>query len=252
MLDRLLDVLRPAPPARPLGALGVDMHAHWLPGLDDGARNLDESLDLIDALAGAGFRTLVATPHVMSDAWRNGPDTILPALERVREAVRDRHPDLRLEAAAEYYLDKGLWDAVESGCAMPFGGNYILFEPSMLNRPRDLPAAIFRLRAADFKPVLAHVERYPYYQRPDGMAVLEGLRERGLRFQLNLGSLVGAYGPGARRLAHRLVDAGWIDFAGTDIHRASQAAAFPGLTTDRGFHRLLEAGSLRNHALSIS
>ena len=89
------------------GFLGTDMHAHWLPGIDDGAKDLNESVAMIRELKAIGYHRLIATPHVMADLYRNTPEIIEGKLAEVKEACRANNIDIELGAAAEYLLDEG-------------------------------------------------------------------------------------------------------------------------------------------------
>jgi protein-tyrosine phosphatase len=239
--SRLAERFGSAPPARPLGELGCDLHAHWLPGLDDGARDLDESLAMLRGFADRGYRALIATPHVMGDHYRNTPDGIRAALERTREAARAEGLDLRLEAAAEYYLDDAFLHLLDGGGELlPLPGGRLLFELSYLNRPNHLQEAIFRMQTSGWKPVLAHPERYPYFHGDPRLGPYRELAEQGVELQVNLGSLTGRHGEGARRTARELLDAGLVDLLGTDLHRADQWAGLEAVARDRRFHRWLD------------
>jgi len=212
----------PAPTAPlTLAALGVDMHSHLLPGLDDGAETLTHSLDLLRALRALGYRKLIMTPHIMGDFFKNTPESIRAALQLLREAAAEADlGDLELDCAAEYYLDEFLGRKLADGTEMlTFGGDkrYLLFETSYMNEPLNLYDIIFELSAQGYTPVLAHPERYTYFY--GRLAEIEKLRrDHGVLLQVNLNSLAGYYSPAAKKVAEQLVDAGLVDFVGTDTH----------------------------------
>lgn len=236
----------------PLAALGVDMHSHLLPGLDDGAETLAHSLDLLRALRTLGFRKLIMTPHVMGDFYKNTPEGIRQALSELRVAAAEAGlADVALDCAAEYYLDEWLGQKLAAGTELlTFGGErrFLLFETSYLNEPFNLTSTIFELKAAGYRPVLAHPERYTYlYGR---FAELEKLRqEYGVLFQINLNSLAGYYSPGARHVAEKLIDAGLVDMVGTDTHHLRHTAALAGKTVKSSHFRRLLALPLLNASL---
>ena len=210
----------PAPTAPlTLAALGADMHSHLLPGLDDGAETLAHSLDLLRALRALGYRKLIMTPHIMGDFFKNTPESIRAALQLLREAAAEADlGDLELDCAAEYYLDEFLGRKLADGTEMlTFGGDkrYLLFETSYMNEPLNLYDIIFELSAQGYTPVLAHPERYTYFY--GRLAEIEKLRrDHGVLLQVNLNSLAGYYSPAAKKVAEQLVDAGLVDFVGTD------------------------------------
>ena len=234
-----------APPlAGALAALGADMHSHLLPGLDDGAATLDDSLALLRALCTLGFRRLVMTPHIMGDFYKNTPDGIRAALARLREAAAAAGlGDVALECAAEYYLDEFLGHKLADGTEMlTFGGarRYLLFETSYMNEPLNLFDAIFEMQAQGYRPVLAHPERYTYlYGR---FADIEKLRrDYGVLLQINLNSLAGYYSSAAQKVAEQLIDAQLVDFVGTDTHHLRHTATLGRKTVASPyFRRLLE------------
>ncbi len=200
-----------------LQAIGVDMHSHVLPGLDDGADNLERSLELVRALQAIGYRKLIMTPHIMSDFYRNTPEGIRERLQLLHKAIAAAGIAMELECAAEYYLDEGLLEKLEKGEELlTFGDKYLLFETSFLSEPMNLREVIFLMRAKGYQPVLAHPERYTYfYGKYDELATLH---ETGVLFQPNLNSLAGYYSAGAKDIAEKLIDAGLVDFLGTDTH----------------------------------
>lgn len=210
----------PAAQVASLATLGVDMHSHLLPGLDDGAETLEQSLDLLRGLRGLGYRKLVMTPHIMGDFYRNTPEGIRGALVTLQEAAaKTGLDDVELACAAEYYLDESFGPRLERGEELlSFGGErrMILVETSYINEPFNFTEIIFNLKAAGYQPVLAHPERYTYlYGR---FEELLRMRDLGVLLQVNLNSLIGYYSAGAKHVAEKLIDGGLVDLLGTDTH----------------------------------
>ncbi|RZK45247.1 MAG: capsular biosynthesis protein [Hymenobacter sp.] len=233
-----------------LASLAVDMHSHLLPGLDDGAETLAHSLDLLRELRSLGFGKLIMTPHVMGDFYKNTPEGIRAALAMLRMAAAEAGlSDVILECAAEYYLDEWLGRKLADGTELlTFGGErrYLLIETSYLNEPLNLTGTIFDLKAAGYRPVLAHPERYVYFY--GRFAEIEKLRqEQGVLLQLNLNSLAGYYSPAARHVAEKLIDARLVDFVGTDTHHLRHTAALANKTLKSAyFHKLMALPLLNN------
>ena len=238
--------------ALPFAALGVDMHSHLLPGLDDGAETVAHSLDLLRELRALGFRKLVMTPHIMGDFYKNTPAGIRAALATLRAAAAEAGlGDVKLACAAEYYLDEWLGRKLADGTELlTFGGEqrYLLFETSYMNEALNLQSTIFELQAAGYRPVLAHPERYVYFY--GRFAEIEKLRhEYGVLLQLNLNSLAGYYSPAARHVAEKMIDAGLVDFVGTDTHHLRHTAALGTKTVKSSYFRKLMALPLLNATL---
>ena len=112
--------------------LKVDFHSHFLPGLDDGCKTLDESMELIEHMVSLGYTHLVMSPHVMGDFYKNTTEGILEKLELVRTEASQRNIQVQLEATAEYYLDEWFEEKVRTRNLLPFCGNHILFEVFVL------------------------------------------------------------------------------------------------------------------------
>lgn len=241
-----------APLGPPLGSLHTDMHSHLLPGLDDGAETVAHSLELLRELRELGFKKLIMTPHVMGDFYKNTPEGIRAALAELQAAAAEAGlADVQLECAAEYYLDEWLGQKLAAGTELlSFGGEhrYLLFETSYMNEPFNLQATIFELKAAGYRPVLAHPERYTYFY--GRLAEIRKLREEyGVLLQLNLNSLAGYYSPAARRVAEQLIDERLIDFVGTDTHHLRHTAALGGKTISSAYFNKLLALPLLNSTL---
>ena len=232
------------PSVEDFSSVGVDMHSHLIPGIDDGVKTISESVEMIRAFAALGYRKLITTPHVMSDYYRNSPETILEGLETVKAAVKAEGISIELGAAAEYYLDEMLIPKIKSGEILTFGSNYLLFEISYVNPPDNIMNAVFEMNIAGYTPVLAHPERYPFwYEKFDEF---EKLKEAGVLLQLNVNSLIGYYGPGARQYAEKFINAGMIDFIGSDLHGQRHLEALQKVVHDKTLHKLLHQGIKNN------
>ncbi|MCH8317937.1 MAG: capsular biosynthesis protein [Bacteroidetes bacterium] len=199
------------------------MHSHILPGLDDGSGNPDQSIEMIKVLIGLGFKKLITTPHIMGDFYKNTPEIILSKLNELKEIIKERKIDIVLETAAEYYLDEWFIEKLKNEeKLLTFGDNYLLFEMSYLNEPIMLNEAIFLMRSAGYKPIIAHPERYTYLY--SDFQKYKNLYEQEILIQLNTISLSGYYSKMAKKIAHKLIDNNMIHFVGSDLHSVKQAA----------------------------
>ena len=200
-----------------LPPLTVDMHSHLLPGLDDGVATLEEAEQIILSLIQLGYRRIITTPHVMSDAYRNTPEMILGKLETLKEHLQKRSIDIHISAAAEYYLDEALFKMVEAQQPLlTFGQKYLLFETNFLTEPFNLKEFIFLATTRGYKLILAHPERYLYLQ--NNLAKVQDLLDRGVLMQMNISSLTGYYSKPVQQMAFKLVDRGMIHWLGSDCH----------------------------------
>ena len=160
-----------------LPALAVDMHSHLLPGLDDGVATLEDAEQIIRSLKHLGYRRIITTPHVMSDAYRNTPEGIHAGLETLKEHLQKRDVSIEISAAAEYYLDEALFKMVDTNQRLlTFGEKYLLFETNFLTEPFNLKEFIFLATTKGYKLILAHPERYLYLQ--NNLAKVQDLLDR--------------------------------------------------------------------------
>ena len=227
--------------------IGIDMHSHILPGIDDGAPTVKESILLVKRLIDLGFNKLVATPHIMADYYRNTPETINNALDILREELVKQQIDIPVEAAAEYYLDETFEAKIDKGNLMTMGNNYLLFELSYINYPNNIKDIIQKLNDKGYKPILAHPERYPYLY--GSLENYYKIREFGCYFQLNTISLTGYYGKQTQKVAEELAENMMIDFIGSDMHHLKHAdALYQSLFTDK-LKFLLDESGLQNEML---
>lgn len=222
--------------------LGVDMHSHLLPGIDDGSKDIDETLGMILKMRELGFRKLVMTPHVMMHYYPNDPTTILPKLEEVKAACAALGIELELHAAAEYYFDENFVELLEKRDLLTFHDRYVLFEFPFTNKPLQIENLFFQLRNSDYKPVLAHFERYLYFH--DQPEIAAEFRGRGVNIQVNLLSLTGHYGPHIQKQARYLVDHQLVDFVATDCHRIEHLHILERNRFNPYFHKLYDLNLL--------
>ncbi len=117
------------PPIDIASFIKADMHSHLLPGIDDGAATLDDSVQMVKGLVDLGYSQLLCTPHVMHDFYKNSTDTILSGLDILRNELTKQSIDIKIDAAAEYYFDEELTKRVASRDILTFGKEkYMLFE----------------------------------------------------------------------------------------------------------------------------
>lgn len=210
----------PALPPIDFSRFEVDMHSHLIPGIDDGSRSMDESIAMLAKFESMGYRKVITTPHIMSDYFRNTPEIILGGLEKVRETATQLGLKIEIEAAAEYYFDDALMRKLkDKEKLLTFGNNHVLVEFSFHDKPDQIETLFFELITQNYKPILAHFERYPYFF--EKLEVAKELRDRGVLIQVNFNSIVGHYGPGIKAQAERLIDVGLVDLVASDCHRMS-------------------------------
>ena len=196
----------------------LDFHSHILPGLDDGATDMNNALELASAMKSWGFERVTCTPHI-TNKYRNTPDGMLPVFEKMQEALDSKGIDLDIKLSAEYRLVPETWpEVLEKNWIMPIEDKYILMELPIFD-PSDIkdlkPLEEFRkVVSLGFVPLLPHPERYAYLSRKELMDFLEA----GVKIQCNYGSFAGLYGEDVRQKAQALLDEGLVSFYGSDMH----------------------------------
>lgn len=196
----------------------ADHHSHILPGVDDGFRSLDDSLEALRTYERHGVARLWLTPHIMDDY----PNTTADLRRRFDElkaayATIAGPKPIELHLAAEYMLDTLFARRLADGDLLGIGDeeNSLLVETSFFNPPADLDGLLADIASAGYRPLLAHPERYIYMDMND----YERLHQAGVHFQLNVVALGGAYGPDVAKRARRLLELGFYHKAGSDMHR---------------------------------
>jgi protein-tyrosine phosphatase len=198
----------------------IDIHCHLLPAVDDGARDIRESIALLRIAAREGIREMVLTPHIHSGRWDNSLQMLRPRFEAFERLVRSKDIDVQLHLGAEVHLLVESLTMVERG-QVPFVGRW-QDEPAMLVELHDgrVPPfalnAIRHLRKLGVRPIIVHPER-----NKDVMADparLQPLVDEGCLFQLTAGSITGHFGRPAEQAADALLERGWVDFVATDAH----------------------------------
>lgn len=206
----------------------TDYHAHLLPGVDDGVQTAEESLEILRLYEQLGIREVWCTPHVMEDI----PNTTAGLCARFGQFQARYAGPLRLHLAAEYMLDNLFKERLAHRDLLPLGeeGDHLLVETSYFNPPMDLYGMVEKIKSAGYIPVLAHPERYVYM----GEADYRRLKERGVKFQSNLPSLVGCYGKRVTQNLRFLEAHAFVDVWGTDTHRLQSWEEVPMLPCQFG------------------
>lgn len=190
----------------------TDHHSHILPGVDDGIATMEEAQQALQALAATGIKELWLTPHIMEDY----PNTPAHLQERYTALCAAYTGEITLHLAAEYMIDNLFDELLEAGNLLPIGEerNHLLVETSYFTPPMHLHNTLQHIKSRGYHPLLAHPERYIYMDKKQ----YKQLHEAGVKFQLNLLSLCGAYGRTAQNNAEWLLLHDMYTVAGSDLH----------------------------------
>ncbi len=202
----------------------TDIHSHILPGIDDGSPDIETSLQLIKGLYNLGIRKSIATPHIIGDLYRNTQQTISDALEKVKAACKKAGIKMELSAAAEYMLDDYFMELLQKKePLLTLHKNIILTEISYSSTPENLGEITSGIISNGYLPILAHPERYHYYQQ--NFDQYYRLIEMGFILQVNLLSLTGYYGKRALKAAKFIMEKELAPLVGTDLHHQQHLEA---------------------------
>ena len=231
-----------------LNQLKTDLHSHLIPGIDDGSATMEDTVALLRKFEELGYQKVVTTPHVMSDYYINTPEIINAGLENVREAIQENGLNMAIEAAAEYNLEPEFEKLIEEENVLTFGKeNFLLFELSFFEEPKRLNETIWTMREKGYNPVLAHVERYAYWHQDYDK--VEEMINRGVKLQLNIGSITGSYGPEVKTFAERLIKDEVIEFIGSDCHHMQHLEMIEYARRLPSFQQLIKQDQLLNTQL---
>tara|TARA_B100000579_G_scaffold431799_1_gene447470 strand:+ start:451 stop:1188 length:738 start_codon:yes stop_codon:yes gene_type:complete len=226
-------------------ALRTDIHSHLIPGIDDGSPNIETTILIIKELQTLGYKKIITSPHVMSDFYKNSSEIILKGLDDVRTELKNQNINIEIDAVAEYYIDYDFEQKIGKEKFLTFGDNYILVELSFIEASKNFFEIIFKLQLEGYKVVLAHPERYNYFEMKDYI----NLVDRGVFLQVNLLSLIGYYSPIIKRKTEDLIAANMISFLGSDCHNIKHAELYKKCQTKKAWHDLYNSGKLINSSL---
>ena len=231
-----------------LSFLKNDIHSHLIPGIDDGSPDMETTIMLLKKFIDLGYKKVITTPHIMSDYYKNTPEIILSGLDKVKAEIIKNKLDIEIEAAAEYNLEPEFEDLLEKNNLLTFGTDkYLLFELSFFDEPPRLNDVIWKMREKGLSPVLAHVERYAYWHKDYDK--IEEMINRGVKLQVNIGSIIGAYGPEVKKVSEKLIEDQVIDFIGSDCHHEQHLEMINHASRLPIFHSLVKQEQILNKLL---
>ena len=198
----------------------IDLHCHYLPGIDDGARDMREAMTLARASAENGITHAVLTPHVYAGRWDNTASRIAPVFAEFVSNLERERIDLSVSLGGEVHLLPEAIDWFERG-ELPFLGGWRGLRVVLLEMP-DGQVPVGAIRVAEYflargvVPMIAHPERNKEVMRD--IRRIEPFLQVGCLLQLTAASVCGWFGAPAHRTAHELIGAGWAFAVSTDAH----------------------------------
>ncbi len=202
----------------------IDIHSHLLPGIDDGAKTFDDTINLIQSLQSMGIQQIITTPHIIQHVWKNTTEIIKNTHTETTNKLQSKNINIPFKAAAEYLMDDQFEILIKNKDILPLKDNYILVEMSYINAPIQLYNILFDIQVAGYIPILAHPERYLFYH--NNFSEYLKLKKAGCLFQLNLLAITGYYGKNVAKISEELLKKGMYDYVGSDVHHHNHIASF--------------------------
>ena len=226
------------------GKLKTDIHSHLIPAVDDGVKSVDEAIELLKKYAELGYEKVITTPHIMQDRYNNTHSKIQNGLNILKGELLKRSISIEIEAAAEYYMDEQFEKLLYKRDLLTFGDNYVLFEISFTQEPKNLLNIILEMQVAGYKPVLAHPERYSFMHNKRDIYL--SLKEHDVFFQIDMLCFTNYHSFDVQRTVLWLCNNGMIDFIGSDAHRIGHLDLIENLKSTS----ILKAVYDKNHLLN--
>lgn len=196
----------------------IDFHSHILPGVDDGAESIEDTMQLIKEASCAGFTKIISTSHYIEEQYEYDQDTRKQFLEILNSGIKTLGEDIQLYLGSEIYASYNMVELLEDAKASSINNSrYVLFELPMQNEIPNLKNLIYNLFDNNYIPIIAHPERYSYVKEDPNWLI--ELIELGVLFQANYGSIIGIYGKQAQKTVKQLLKNNMIHFLGSDVHR---------------------------------
>ena len=197
-----------------------DLHAHILPGVDDGSRTPEETLEMSRVAAETGTRIILATPHRKDVTEESSVAHIRRLIADMNAQNAEHGIDIALVLGMENHLDEALPTEIDAGRALPMNGSrYILVEMPFFGRPDYIERTLFEVQDRGLTPVLAHPERIEAFQ--EDVDLLAMLVQRGMLSQITSGSVVGTWGDEVKKFTHQLLDRRLAHVMASDTHSAT-------------------------------
>jgi protein-tyrosine phosphatase len=201
----------------------IDLHCHWIPGVDDGARNVEEAVAILRALAKLGFERVIATPHMRPGLFDNNAGDLRAAFDGVEARLVGLAELPERGLSSEHFFDELVFERLCTGQGLPYpGGSSVLLEFHGSTFPPQVEQLLSLLRRRGLVPVVAHPERYQaLWERPE---ILERLCDQGAFALLDVAALAGKYGRAPQRCAESFLERGAYHAACSDAHRPEDVA----------------------------
>ncbi len=198
----------------------IDIHSHILPNIDDGARNIDETMELLKEAQSVGFEAIVSTAHYMEGYYETAVDERTILTEAIFQKFIQYNIEMDLYLGSEIYLTDNIVKILEERKASTINDtSYILFELPLNIEPENLYDIIYEITQCKLVPILAHPERYSFVWHDTEF--LSDIIELGVLMQVNYASIIGYYGEKPQVIAQKMFENNMVHLLGSDVHRTN-------------------------------
>lgn len=200
----------------------TDIHSHILFDVDDGSRALEESIELLKRMHELGFNNVILTPHyIKGSEYSSENKEKKQKLEQIKKALIDNKININIYLGNEIFINNEIYDLIKLEHIHTLNNTrYILVELPFHNQIVNLEDIIYELKIKGLIPIIAHPERYSYFQ--NNYKEVDRLKEEGFLFQGNYASILGYYGKESQKLLKYMLKKQYIDYLGTDVHRTTK------------------------------
>ena len=200
----------------------TDIHSHILFDVDDGCSTLKESIELLKKMHDIGFNDIILTPHYIDGSEYNSNNIEkISKFKELKEEIQKEKLDINIYLGNEIFINNNIYELIKNKNIYTLNNsNYILVELPFHNQIVNLEDIIYELKIKGITPIIAHPERYTYFQK--NYKEVDRLKEEGFLFQANYSSILGYYGKEAQKLLKYMLKKRYIDYLGTDIHKISK------------------------------
>lgn len=196
----------------------IDIHSHIIPNVDDGARSVEETFNILKEAQEAGFTDVILTSHFLLNYYETNAQELIFWKEKLQEVLKKQGTKINLHSGMEIYITNQMEELLENKKILTLANSrYMLIELPLATNVKYFDYVVYYLEAKGIKPIIAHPERYKCVQKdPD---IVEEYIEKGCLIQCNYGSIVNLYGREAEKTIKTLLKKNQVHFLGSDVHR---------------------------------
>ncbi|MDQ0160440.1 tyrosine-protein phosphatase [Alkalibacillus salilacus] len=204
----------------------IDIHSHILPGVDDGAQNINDSIEMAKMAVSQGITTIYATPHHLNGRYETLPQTINEQVHILNQELHKHQIDLTIKSGQEIRINGEVNEYLTKKSAIALGDNtnYVLIEFPTSHVPKYSKYTFYDLQRDGYLPIVVHPERNAaIFKHP---SILYRMIKRGAFSQLTAGSVAGHFGKKIQSLCFRLIEANLVHFIASDAHNIDSRGFF--------------------------